>query len=287
MNIKLFISDVDGTLISHNEENLHYISEDTILAINRLKDLGIYFSIATGRHYKDVISIIKKYKIKPLNPFYIIGMNGSQIYNYSDGVLMEEWFISEEQLPIVFNIYEKLLEKTDNNITAIFSCDYDNVKIMRVNSKSFDKVMNRIHKYENNKDILNYEIIDNFDNIKNIYKVCFSFNYPIGDGKDIINWLKLYSNEFEYVISGDNFIEVHSKNISKGKAVKKIKEWYKIKSDELVVIGDSGNDLSMFQETKYSVTRECAHEFVKENVNYVFDGGPSVFVKKTIDYFIK
>ena len=46
MSYKLFVADMDGTLLDDNKN----ISDKNILTIKKLQDFGIRFVVATGRH---------------------------------------------------------------------------------------------------------------------------------------------------------------------------------------------------------------------------------------------
>lgn len=53
--------------------------------------------------------------------------------------------------------------------------------------------------------------------------------------------------------------------------IKKYAEENNIDLDEIAVIGDSGNDISMFEITKNSFAMSRAPKFVKEKANYIVD----------------
>ena len=55
--IRVIASDMDGTLL--NEE--HMLSERTITAIKAAQKEGIRFIISTGRSFKQVMHVMKKY----------------------------------------------------------------------------------------------------------------------------------------------------------------------------------------------------------------------------------
>ncbi|WP_017551580.1 HAD family hydrolase [Heyndrickxia coagulans] len=66
-------------------------------------------------------------------------------------------------------------------------------------------------------------------------------------------------------------MEVTNKGISKGKALDIIMEKYGIRDDEIVVFGDSENDISMFNRKKYSITMANALPNAKQFANYLTD----------------
>ena len=73
------------------------------------------------------------------------------------------------------------------------------------------------------------------------------------------------------VFLSDSAIEISALNTSKGIGLKKYAEENNIDLDEIAVIGDSGNDISMFEITKNSFAMSHAPKFVKEKANYIVD----------------
>jgi len=287
MSIKLVVSDIDGTLIGHTEDSKYFISKETVQEINKLKDKSIHFLAATGRHYKDAYNILKNEKIEMLSPAYVVGMNGLQIYSVDEDRLLLDEFIDEKYHEAIFKLYQVALKDEPDNLIVILSCENDVVQIVRNSSKKLDEIIEKIMRFENNDQVLKYEIIDDIKDAKKLYKVAFSYSVDIQNGAEKIDLLKSVSTELDYLLTGDGYIEVVPKNINKGSAIKFLKDLYKINRNELIVIGDSGNDLSMFHQSTNSVTRSCARDFVINSVSKTFDGGASVFVGNAIKHYIK
>lgn len=65
------------------------------------------------------------------------------------------------------------------------------------------------------------------------------------------------------------FLEVFSKDVSKGVALKQIAEHYGIKREEIIAIGDGENDISMIQYAGLGVAMENAPNNVKEFADYI------------------
>ena len=65
------------------------------------------------------------------------------------------------------------------------------------------------------------------------------------------------------------YCDITSNLVSKGKAVKQLCDYLGIKEDEIIVIGDGENDISMFNMTSNSVAMGNALQNVKESAQYV------------------
>jgi hypothetical protein len=55
-------------------------------------------------------------------------------------------------------------------------------------------------------------------------------------------------DEFRYVISEDDYFEIVKNNVSKGNALKKLKEYLKLKDNEVATIGNHMNDKELLEE---------------------------------------
>lgn len=80
-----------------------------------------------------------------------------------------------------------------------------------------------------------------------------------------------FFHQYEFVFSDERKMEVTNKGISKGKALDIILEKYGIQADEVLVFGDSENDISMFEGKKYSIAMENALVYAKQSANYMTD----------------
>ncbi len=65
-----------------------------------------------------------------------------------------------------------------------------------------------------------------------------------------------------------NNLEINAVAASKAAMAKKVCKLYNVSEDEVVVIGDSYNDISMLEAFKYSFVMGQAPEAVKKYANY-------------------
>lgn len=81
------------------------------------------------------------------------------------------------------------------------------------------------------------------------------------------------------------FLELFNKNVSKAEAIKKIGEYYGIKQEETIAIGDEINDLSMIEYAGLGVAMGNAKEEVKKIANYITDSNDEDGVRKVIEVY--
>ena len=81
--IKLFVSDIDGTLLETGKK----ISNKNISAVQKMVDAGITVTIATGRMYKAALPIAKELGVN----VPIITYNGALIKSVDGEILHSEY----------------------------------------------------------------------------------------------------------------------------------------------------------------------------------------------------
>ncbi|MDU6247899.1 MAG: HAD hydrolase family protein, partial [Paeniclostridium sordellii] len=68
-----------------------------------------------------------------------------------------------------------------------------------------------------------------------------------------------------------SFIDIVPKNTSKGEGINKVLNKFGVKEDNVFVIGDSWNDLSMFEKYKNSYTFSYSEESLKVHAKNIVD----------------
>ncbi|MGL4647606.1 MAG: HAD-IIB family hydrolase [Mycoplasmoidaceae bacterium] len=283
------ISDLDGTIIDHTKKD-YIIYDEVVDAINTYIAAGHKFTIATGRHYKDVISIIHSYKINFQNNFYIVGMNGGQIYSWGEKKLIYEAIIPNDKIPEIKIMLTKLQEKYGDRIVLLAYGENQNFYLMKSDGPNFDKMHQKIMKYENNNSVFNYLIInkDQFFSLINISKYCIAFDEELKNPKDLVAELNKMTNSVTFLQSGVNFVEIMPNKVNKWSAISLINDnYYHINNEDILTLGDSGNDIEMLSASGCSITRSCAPDYIRKIVDVVLDDGPSMFVKTAIEKYGK
>jgi hydroxymethylpyrimidine pyrophosphatase-like HAD family hydrolase len=92
-NIKLIASDLDGTLLDDHTKLIHNATQQIIRRAIEEKDCK--FAIATGRGLDDCLLLLKNMKLKPHNNLFVIGANGSFIYDCTYKNYLYQKFMNE------------------------------------------------------------------------------------------------------------------------------------------------------------------------------------------------
>lgn len=229
-NIKLVVSDLDGTLLLENGT----IGEESKQLIKDLRKYGVHFSFATGRLHSAVKAFANELEID--NP--IISLDGSFIVDYPTNKTIFESFVKEKYV-------KKAIMYAENYLLHIALCHADAIYFTDTNSvipKMLDKFgakYKAVDSYENYVDNT-LEIVYSSDVKESIEFVRDRFTFPYAVGCST-SFFRSHSYR------GLFYLEIRRTGSTKGKGLKRLLKYMKIHPQEAVVLGDWYNDISMFE----------------------------------------
>ncbi len=237
---KLLATDLDGTLLKDNkvtEENNKYVHK-----LQREENLLV---VSTGRPYNGIGMLKEENNI--IADYYIL-LNGALVID-SLGDIIEQKFIEKD---IIENVLEDVFD--DNTFISLESgyityilTEGDNLPYpmkKRVNSLT-----------EIKDDISLISIYSPMKEINEIESIKNKINKKYGES------ITAYRN--------DIYIDIVPAGCSKGSALKDLAEKEQIIEDNLYAIGDSWNDVSMFENVKKSFTFHYAEVDLKKRATYI------------------
>lgn len=238
--LKLIFSDLDNTLLTSEKT----VSDRTASFIKELESKGIKFIINTGRLPYNI-----NYLSKYIDTSNLVCGNGSYI-RLNNEVLYDRPCIKED----VYKIIE--YSKVVNVPPRVFFVDgvCSNVQVPTLPSFKVD--------------VLDDESLLNKVDKEDVYKVCLlNDNHKILD--NITDFIHSNLNESVAELSNPRFLECHHKDASKGNGVDKVCAYLNIIKDEVLVMGDNENDLSMFNRGYHSGGPINSSASVKDVVEYI------------------
>jgi hypothetical protein len=279
--IKLIASDMDGTLL--NEK--HKIDRETVVAIKKAEESGIVFAISTGREYDTVEPLLKENNIR----CQCVLMNGAE-YRDEDGNILEDINIELETATKIIGILQK--EKVSARIftnKGIYTTDTkeEALKEMIYRTLSFNPELT----YEEATEIakaqpyfVQLKYISNLDEFLSSGIEIRKF-VAFHNNIELINKMKNVVGELSGIAVSSSFrdnIEITHITAQKGIILAKVAEKMGFKKEEVLVLGDSFNDYSMFTEFPESVAMGNAIPEIKEIAKYITDTNENLGVAKAI-----
>ncbi|MBQ7476217.1 MAG: HAD family phosphatase [Selenomonadaceae bacterium] len=247
MKIKLFVSDIDGTILQTPKK----ISARNIDAVKKMVDAGIVVTIATGRMYRAALPIAKELGVD----VPIITYNGGLIKSVN-GEIIHAQYLPEKVLVDVINFYERrgwhLQSYSDDNLIVPAYNDF-------------------VRLYESNQKVK--ASVVGWDGMKEkTFHVCKLLSISDNEEENSRRMAELKKNfagKIEVTKSAPIFTEIMCPNVSKASAVKILAEKIGVKREEVMAIGDSYNDLPMLQAAGVSVAMGNATDDVKKFCDFV------------------
>ncbi len=243
--VKLIATDLDGTFVNTQKK----VPEANSRAINKLIDKGITFVPASGRDLPSIKDLLLG-DIKKIE--YYSCFNGARIFK-GDKLIHSVKMNKEMCLHIIKKGMELGLKY---NATSDFNVCFSQLDTEYYNEFNSKETKYTFHSNENN------------DNLKvfDFEKIVFFGSQEIF--KELRTYVvENYGDKVNIFGSGDEVIDIVSKECSKGNALRIITNDLGIALDETMAFGDNENDLSMLTKAGYPVAMANAKDFVKEVIS--------------------
>lgn len=260
--IKLIVSDMDGTLVDNN----HQINNEFWEVLEKLKEKGIKFAVASGRRYDNLLDKFYEHK----SDVFFIAENGGL------GMFQEKEIFSKvldkKDIEKILEIGKKI--KKGSVILSGKKAGYlekENEEAFREASIGMGNLKLVDNLLEVDDDIMKVAIFERESSQKNVYPL-FSEFY----------------DTHSVVVSGQYWMDIMPKGVNKGTALEKIQNILEISSEETAVFGDYLNDLEMFKRAKIAFAMGNAHLELKKIATHEAKNNDENGVVEAIkEYFLK
>ncbi|MGG7212557.1 Cof-type HAD-IIB family hydrolase [Clostridium nigeriense] len=279
--IKLIASDMDGTLLNSN----HDIDKETVEAIRKAEEAGITFTISTGREYESVKAVLDKHNIKA----QCILSNGAE-YRDEEGNILDIVNINEESAKKIIEILEK------NNLSAriftnkgIFTNSTREKALQEITYRtmSFNPNLTECEAKEISETLPFFTVLQYITDINKFFEDGIEVRKFVAFHRDIelIDNMKKVISQIEGLAISSSFrdnIEITDINAQKGIILEKVASNMSINREEVMILGDSFNDYSMFEIFQETVAMKNAIPEVKAIAKYITDTNDNLGVAKAI-----
>lgn len=275
MKYKMMCIDMDGTLLGKGRK----ISEESKIALRKAREKGVQIVITTGRLYNNAAYFSELVGVD--SP--VIGANGAIIREKRSNEIIYRSSFNEK-------ITKKILELANkyrivlhfHTVSSIISNSYVSTTVARIvlpgrNHEDFKVNLRTIKGKEKwLKALEKYSAkVTKIIVFSTSAKRMEEFRKEIGK-----------IDEITYFTSGNKSMEINMKEVSKGNAVKILADYYGIKREEVICIGDNENDVSMIEYAGLGIAMGNAIPKLKKIADYVTDTNKNDGVRKAVEKFI-
>lgn len=247
MAVKLFVSDIDGTILIPNRK----VSERNIAAIKKMVDAGIIVTIATGRMYRAALPVAQELGVD----VPIITYNGALIKSAGGEILHAECIPAEIVIELT-NFFERhgwyLQNYSGDNLFYPARNRYTDLY------EGAQKISGREVGWEGMRGLT-----------ENVYKL-LSISAGAEETAERMAAVRAeFGGRIEATKSHPQFVEISGAGVSKASAVKVLAKIFGVDRAEVMAIGDSDNDLPMLKAAGISVAMGNGTDEVKNSCTYV------------------
>ncbi|MBM7570636.1 Cof subfamily protein (haloacid dehalogenase superfamily) [Aquibacillus albus] len=257
METKAVFLDMDGTILNHHNE----VTNNTKRIIDQLRAKGMIVCIATGRSLKEVYDDARS----DLQVDGIVSSNGMIVYQGND--IIAEHSLSRELINEIINkareqeVYYELHPNEGSCITLNQDKAFviDEIREPKPEEVGINEWLSRQAAIE--KDI---QWEDSVGERK--YSKFYFFSRTeekINHWIDELNELKKQI-DFTTSTSSNHNVEVMVAGVNKATGIQHLLDHFGLRPEEILVVGDSNNDIPMLEFAGYSVAMKNAPDSIKQ-----------------------
>jgi len=251
---KIFFFDIDGTLAIGKT-----IPESTKTALKKLKNLGYYLFICTGRPYQYAFKYFQKY----VDGF--ISSNGRYIVYHNDVIVDKP--LTQEQI----RYFVRVMRKHHCGF-AFLNHDHGYLE-----SDNQDIIQKSIESYYPGYYLLQFDDCDIQGYMFDIYcRDAFHLQKVQKELKDMI----IFNRHYPFYSADATIL-----GIDKGYGIDQVLDYFHISLKNAYAFGDGTNDICMFSHVGHSIAMGNAIDILKEKAEYVTTSIHEDGIYKALQYY--
>lgn len=260
--IKLLISDLDGTFIMPKPIDGKIVSKENTEAIHKFIEQGGKFVTCSGRNHGFSYKLIDELGFK----FDIIGTNGATLIH--NDCLVEH---NHPRRHYIREVVEELTKDKYKDQIEVVSIDLNNNFIFGDPNSWLCAVYEDALKAGEINSYSDRSLLD-YLNDRTCYDVT-SLHVNVKDPNTLHDWIhklrEMFDQHFDIYASGSINIDFMKPGINKGHGVRSLMKLYGLEEQEIAVVGDNQNDISMFFTTHNSYCMSTATPQVQKYAHKV------------------
>ncbi|SHI29750.1 Cof-type HAD-IIB family hydrolase [Desulfosporosinus lacus] len=275
---RLVCLDVDGTLVDTNM----LIPPQVVEALRRLQARGTLITLASGRH----IPSLQEYARLIGTKAPLIAFNGAWIQCYKqDGQKNGRFW------PLKWDHIRSIIECAEQKGMEI-TLYYANCIVIKKNLKNKEQnlwaeFLRRMEKVPVQA-VKSWSVISSSSGSETgglglLMKILIA-GQPESIGELLGYYKENFSHYYQFVLSGEGFLEVVDKHATKGLALKAVAQHLGISRSEIMAVGDHYNDVSMLEYAGFGVAMGNAPEPVQQKADWVTAKNTEMGVLKALAF---
>ena len=248
---KLIACDLDETLLQTDK----HVSQKNIEAIQKARELGVKFVLATGRGYLSAQNTLKELGLDDQEGEYIISYNGGCITENKGNKILSFNGITWDQA-------QALYERGKPYNVCIHVYTKENVYVYRFWPEEADYLNGRMAVEETQEE--NLDFLKGQDISKMLY-VNTNRDYLQQIERDLLD----ITQDLDVSYSSNRYIEFNRKGVNKGAGLLELAQLLGINPEETIAIGDNFNDLSMIQAAGLGIGVQNTVEEMRNQCDYI------------------
>jgi Cof subfamily protein (haloacid dehalogenase superfamily) len=264
---KLIALDIDGTLLNSDKT----ISDENKAAISAARAKGVQVVLVSGRPTSGMINSLEALGMMS-DEDYVLSFNASVVQRVKSKTIIRSQILTGKEakqlakLAEKLNVYVHAFSHTKGLITNAHNDQTD--RESRINGEPIS--------------LIDFETLEDDENI---FKVMLVHHEP--QLTAAINQLpaELYE-QFTIVQSAPYFLEFLNKQSNKGIGVKALADYLSIPAEQVICMGDAGNDFHMIQYAGLGVAMGNATDDIKAIADHITVSNDEHGVAKVIEQYV-
>lgn len=265
LSYKMLVIDLDDTLLTDD----HQISEKNREMLLKAQQMGVKVVLASGRPTPAMLRYAKDLELEKYGSF-IISFNGATILDLKNQEVIFERCLTKEEIHELhdFSLNNKLhiITYSDKGVVSETNSEYIDVEI-NLTGLPHHKV--KCFKNEVQSPAVKCILLENPEYLKSMEQK-----------------LKAEKPHLSISTSKPFFLEVMPKNIDKATGIDLLAQKLGIKQEEVIAVGNAGNDLSMIQYAGLGVWVDNVPSELRHHADVVVASNNNDGVAEVIERFI-
>lgn len=272
-NLKtLFVSDLDGTLLTSEER----ISDYSLVRLNGLIDGGLTFTYATARSLNSAAKAC--WGLRQIFP--VILYNGAVVMEPWSGKKLYNNHFNDGQLAFLKELFQRF-----DVWPLVYSFHRGSERVSWVEGKETSGVLRYLSRRKGDGRLNPVRVREDVAGDEIFYFTCIGKREDLeGVRQAVENSLDMRCIFEQETYQTDYWCEIMPRNTSKGAAALAVKEY--LKADRLVAFGDGINDISLFRaaDESYAVRNAVAElkAVCTGEIGYSEEDGVVKFIMKNL-----